>query len=538
MEFAVDTRIPNYAGGLGVLAADYMLSVADMDKPVIGVGLVYHQSDNHAEAFHAGQYMHLREERIQVNIEDRNITVGAYEYEVKSPSGKSSTILFLTTNFPENPRWDRDLTKWLYPSNTYTRIAQEAILGIGGVRILQAMGHKGIEHYHMNEGHSAFLTLELLKQNDFKDERVKELCRFTTHTPVKAGHDYFDYDLVSQILGEDIPWHIRELATAHQLSMTHLAMNLSQKTNSVSEKHREVCGEMFPGYEFENVTNGIHHLRWVSPDTAKVFDTAIPTWKEDPSALSQAPEKVKPTDLWSAHQSNKQKLIDWINHHPEFFSYHSPMLEEDYFDGETLTIAFARRFVPYKRPGLIFRDIEKLRPLGYKRLQLIFSGRCHPSDHFCMSNRDSLSQFARQMRGQIRIAVIPDYNLDISSKLISGADVWLNNPIIPREASGTSGMKAALNGLLNLSILDGWWCEGHQMTPEAGWAFGADPTGKTDAQRDDDDAASLYEALEDVIQTYYETPDQWKERMLQAVSLVGHFNSHRCIDEYFNKMWN
>lgn len=538
MEFAVDARIPNYAGGLGVLAADFMNTVADQDLPVVGVSVIYHQSEDPRSAFHPSEFMTLLPERVVVQIEDRQVVLGAYDYEVESASGKISHILFLTSNFPENARWDRDLTKHLYPAHTYTRIGQQALFGIGGVRMLRALGYKDIKVFHMNEGHCALLTLELLRENSYDNNAVRKLCRFTTHTPVAAGHDYYDYALVHQIIGEMMPLHIKDLASPQQLSMTHLAMNLSLKTNSVAEKHQEVCREMFPSYQFENVTNGVHHLRWASAPMTKLFNDYLPGWQEDPELFYQAPEKLPSVELKDAHAQSKKVLIDWLNQNPEYISAARKLQSEDMFDCETLTIGFARRFVPYKRPTLIFKDLDRLRNVGFKKLQFVFSGRVHPDDYFASSAVKSIRENSRILRGQVKVAFVPNYNLDIAAKLISGVDVWLNNPIVPREASGTSGMKAALNGGLNLSILDGWWKEGAQKYPRSGWSFGVSIPHISDSERDVKDAESFYQVLEEVIDCFYNKPENWVERMKDAVALLGFFNTHRCLRHYNKRMWS
>lgn len=538
MEFAVDAHIPNYAGGLGVLAADIMHSAADMKAPLVGVSILYHQHDNPVESFDASPYMTLRPERATITIEDREVILGAYEYQVKSVNGNFAPIFFLTTNFPENKRWDRDLTKNLYPSHTYTRLGQEVILGIGGVRMLEALGYHDIAFYHMNEGHAAFLTLEVLHEEGFQDQDVKERCSFTTHTPVAAGHDYFAYDIVNGVLRDMVPWHIKKLGTPDMLSMTHLAMNLSHKTNSVSEKHREVCREMFPGYDFENVTNGIHHLTWVSEEMAKVFDKHLSGWRQDPSLFAKAEEVLPDEELFSAHQKNKTQFVQWVNSHREFFPIAGELHSDDFFDEDTLTICFARRFVQYKRPELIFKNIERLRDVGYKKLQLVFAGRCHPDNHYCINVRENIEQFGRALRGQVRVAVVQDYDLEIASHLVSGGDVWLNNPIKPREASGTSGMKAALNGLLNLSILDGWWDEGYVQKPLSGWAFGERSNGVADPEvRDHLDCSEIHDRIEEITAEYYDNRQNWSKRMKAAISLLGTFNTHRVVDEYYEKMW-
>ncbi len=539
MEFALDARIPNYAGGLGILATDILKSCADKHENIVGVSLIYHQHSDPKECFPIEKFMTKLPETIELKIEDRLVTVGIYQYDLKSSFDEHTLpIYFLTTNLESNEMWDRDITKHLYASDQYTRIAQEIILGIGGVKMLRALGYKDIKYMHMNEGHSAFLTLEMLKENEYKDEKVIPKCTFTTHTPIKAGHDKFDYNACYKLLGQDIPWHIKKIATEEQLSMTHLALNLSTKTNSVSEKHREVCSEMFPGYKFENVTNGIHPLSWISDSMKVLFNKYLTGWEKNNNLLSQAKTELPTRELILAHQESKKKFIEWINVHRSYYPYVTDMYPEDYFDADTLTIGFARRFVPYKRPDLIFNDLKRLRRIGYRKLQLVFAGRCHQDDEFCNNLRSQICDYVRQLRGQVRVVVIPDYNIDISYKMITGCDVWLNNPIKQREASGTSGMKAALNGGLNLSILDGWWIEGIKRDNKSGWGFGDDSECLEPGIRNEEDAHQLYDCLREIVKEFYaEDREQWAERMKSAISLLGFFNTDRVVEEYKNRMW-
>lgn len=536
MEFALDARIPNYAGGLGVLAADIMHSCADKSMPVVGVSLIYHQDDKNP--FPIENFMKKLDAEVVVNIEDREVTICAYEYTVSTDEGTSIPILFLSTYSPKNKEWDRDITKYLYSSNEYTRIAEEVILGVGGVRMLRALGYNTIDVFHMNEGHSAFLTLELLRENGYNNSEVQKRCTFTTHTPIPAGHDYFEYPIAGKILGDEMPWHIREIATQDRLSMTHLAMNLSRKSNSVAKKHQQVCQDMFPGYHFENITNGIHHLSWVSPYMAKLFDKRLQGWRKNPEIFVNAKEKISDKEIVKAHTEAKKDLIDFVNKNRSAFPIIPDLIEDDYFDGDTLTITFARRFVPYKRPNLIFTELEKLRDLGHKKIQLIFAGRCHPDDLFCTHLQDEIRDAGRRLRSQIRVAII-SYDIDIAKKLVAGSDIWLNNPIKPREASGTSGMKAALNGVLNLSLLDGWWIEGYEMEPESGWAFGDKSiNAHDDYHRNIIDAEEMYENLSQIITEFYEKDTkQWAHRMKSAVSLLRYFSTHRVVDEYYDVMW-
>ena len=537
MEFAFHDELLNYAGGLGVLAADTIYSLADLGIQAAGVTMAYHQDDNKEKAFIPEQFMKKRDETVEIIIEGRKVKIIIWQMDITGKDGHVVPVFFLSSYTPENTRWDRDLTKHLYASDRYTRLGQEAILGIGGYKALKKMGYSTIKHYHMNEGHTALLCLERLRANGNVEDVVRSKSTFTTHTPVPAGHDYFDYPLVYETLGNIIPQNIQNLATKDKLGMTQLAMNLSCKTNSVSKRHNEVCKEMFPGYEIENVTNGIYCPRWIGDAMRELFDTHLPDWEHDPTVFGKATEMIPTKALTDIRRSEKKAFVEWINQTPENFVIEN-ILQEDLFSEDILTIGFARRFVPYKRPGLIFHDMDKLRKIGYKKLQLVFAGRCHPDDMFCNKLRDTIIHNGRELRGQIKVVVIPDYNLDVAKHLVTGVDVWLNNPIPPREASGTSGMKAALNGILNLSILDGWWIEGIERAPLAGWGFGGDSHEKDFANRDKCDTDELLNSLKDVIDCYYERKDEWNKRMKHAISLLSYFNTNRLIREYNEKIWN
>jgi len=531
MEIALDDQIPNYAGGLGVLAADILYSAADMKIPMIGVSLIYHQSENKNLAFDPTKFMEKLPQQILLPIENRKMVVNIYRFEIVGQSGFKIPIYFLSSNNKVNVRWDRDLTKNLYASDPYTRLGQEYILGAGGVKVLEELGEK-VDIYHMNEGHSALLTLELLKQE--KDQnQVKSKCTFTTHTPVAAGHDYFDYPLVTKTIGDIIPANIRSLSIFERLGMTQLAMNLSKCSNSVSLRHNDVCRKMFPGRDFKNVTNGIYHKRWIGSEMAKLFDKFLNGWETDPGMFKKVHD-LPHQELLKAKLAEKKLLIKWINSHSEYFPF-ADVEDHDLFDENILTLGFARRFVPYKRPELIFHNLEQLRKLGYEKLQLIFAGHCNPGDWFCEQVKQTLTDYAHQLRGQIKLVILPDYNLVTALKLVAGCDVWLNNPIQPMEASGTSGMKAALNGGLNLSILDGWWIEGYNMNPLSGWRFGSNFVENNNSS--DIDAAELYKNLEELIDCYYHNNDQWIARMKAAISLIDFFNTNRVVEQYQQNIW-
>lgn len=532
MEFALNPNIPNFAGGLGVLATDLMRSAADLELPVVGVSLIYHENDDEQKAFPIGDYFQLLDPEIKIQIEDRQVNVRMFKYDIEGQTGHKVPIYFLNTFLPENKRWDRDLTRHLYDSEWYTRLCQEAILGIGGLRMLRALGYNDLKIFHMNEGHASFLTLERLKEEKGDIEAVRDSCVFTTHTPIPAGHDRFDYPLAHKTLNGIIPPDIQILSSPNELHTTKLALNTSRVTNGVSKKHAQVCKRMFPHHDFLAITNGVHHLTWSTQATQALYDKHLPQWRKDPSILSQAidlPEK----EVLKARKTNKKALVDYVNSHPDYLVHTNHKLDEgDYFDEDTLTITFSRRFVPYKRPLLFFKALNRLRDIGYKKLQVIYSGHCNPGDQYCNTVMSTLKQLQRELRGQIRLAVMPNRNLDSAKILAAGSDVWLNNPEPPMEACGTSGMKAALNGGLNFSTLDGWWIEASDMEPKAGWACGCDVAG-----HDELDCDAIYATLEEIMDLYYKKPKQWAERMKRSMSLLGHFNSHRNVLDYQQKMW-
>ncbi|MCK5019186.1 MAG: alpha-glucan family phosphorylase, partial [Candidatus Peribacteraceae bacterium] len=506
MEIGLRADMPTYAGGLGMLAGDMMRSCADMKVPVACVTMCWQHgymkqtihpdgSQNYEDRqWNPEDFMKKLDKKIIVTLEGREVTVCAWQLDMKGRTGFNVPIIFLDTNCEENNPADREITKYLYGGDGYMRIKQEAVLGIGGVRMLRALSYNEIGTYHMNEGHAAFLTLELLRERDYQNEKVIPSCAFTTHTPVKAGHDVFSYKMAHQVIGDMIPWHIKELAGEDSLSMTLLAMNLSHYTHGVSKIHGEVSKAMFPGKEIDYITNGIHHLTWACDDIANLLDKYAKNWREDPSVLTAMTcDDIPDEELWSAHQSAKKRLIDEVNSHTVI-----P------FDTDTLTIASARRVVPYKRPELLYENLERLREVAGGKIQIIHAGNAHPSDEFSQSVIQRMVQRSGTLKDSIKIVFLENYNPDLAKLMVSGADVWLNTPMRLFEASGTSGMKACLNGVMNLSTLDGWWIEGYSHDPESGWRIG--PLAKaTDVNEHKKiDAEDLYTQLQfEVLPEYY-----------------------------------
>ncbi|PIR53168.1 alpha-glucan family phosphorylase [Candidatus Peregrinibacteria bacterium CG10_big_fil_rev_8_21_14_0_10_49_10] len=540
MEIGIKSEMPTYAGGLGMLAGDMMRSCADMAVHAACITMCwqhgYMKQTIHPDGsqiyedrqWNPADYMEKIQQTVTVTLEGREVTVGAWKYELKGLQG-TVPVYFLDTNLEENSPADREITKYLYGGDGTMRLKQEVVLGIGGVRMLRALGYKEVGTFHMNEGHAAFLTLELLRERDFKDDAVRPNCAFTTHTPVKAGHDVFAYDLAWKVVGDMLPWHIKKLAGEDALSMTLLAIRLSRYTHGVSKIHGEVSRLMFPDEKIDSITNGIHHLTWASPEMQTVLDTYANGWRQDPTILSHLHCADLPDDaIWQAHQAAKQRLIEEVNKHT--------LLQ---FDVNHLTIASARRVVPYKRPELLYQNLERLKEVACGRLQIIHAGNAHPSDTFSQSVIQRMVQRSNSLKDCVKIVYLENYNPDLARLLVSGADIWLNTPTRLYEASGTSGMKACINGVMNLSTLDGWWIEGYGMDPESGWRIGSlARAADIDAHRAID-AEDLYTQLqyEVIPEYYYKNRDRWIRRMKRAIRLVGFFNTNRCVQEYLQKAW-
>ncbi|HER24521.1 MAG TPA: alpha-glucan family phosphorylase [Candidatus Atribacteria bacterium] len=542
MEICVDGKIPSYSGGLGILAGDMLRSSADLKVPLVGVTLLYKKGYLHQEVdkkegiqvelpeeWNPQDYMQLLPNKILIEIENRKVWIQAWLFCIKGLDNYCTPVLFLDTDLPENSVYDRSLSDYLYGGDKRYRLAQEIVLGIGGVRMLRELGFNTISKYHMNEGHASLLTLELLdyyhhqeeKWNNSLVEKVKSLCIFTTHTPVPAGMDQFSYDLVRKVLGKPIPEPLlKEFGGQESLNMTALALNLSHYINGVAKRHGVISQEMFPGYHINSITNGVHSATWVSPHFRKLFDRYIPGWENDPFSLRYA-LNIPDEEVWQTHQEAKKCLIDII--------FQETGVQ---FNSEVLTIGFARRATAYKRADLIFYDINRLVDISRKtgKIQLIFSGKAHPKDWSGKELIQKIVHISQQLKGQIEVVYLENYNLDLAKRIVSGVDLWLNTPKKPLEASGTSGMKAAHNGIPSLSILDGWWIEGC-VEGFTGWAIGSAPDIKSS---DQEDAASLYDKLHNtVIPIYYQNRGKWINIMRHSIAInASFFNTHRMVLQY------
>jgi len=547
MEIGIDERIRTYSGGLGVLAGDTIRSAADLKVPMVAVTLLYRKGYFRQKLDPDGwqreepdfwNFEELLEEelpRVQVTIEGRTVHLRAWRYDVKGISGYLVPVYFLDADLPENSEWDRKLTHTLYGGDDHYRICQEVILGIGGVRMLRALGYKNIKTFHMNEGHSALLVLELLDEVAKKAGReyvtkqdveiVRNCCVFTTHTPVPVGHDKFSLELARKVIGNRDDFFALEgvIYEENILNMTYLALNFSRYINGVARKHSEVSKLMFAGYQINAITNGVHAATWVSPPFQELFDHYIPMWRQDNFSLRYA-LSIPREKLWEAHMKCKRKLISLINQKTGVG-----------MDENILTLGFARRATLYKRPDLIFNDLERLRRISNEvgNFQIIYAGKAHPRDYEGKKLIQRIFQAKEKLYPDVKVSYLENYDIKLAALLTSGVDVWLNTPEPPMEASGTSGMKAALNGVPSLSVLDGWWIEGC-VEGLTGWSIGKPTHGKEGEPNHSRDAHSLYDKLEHtVIPLYYHNHNRFLEIMAYCIALNGSFfNTQRMIQEY------
>lgn len=551
MEIGLNAEIPNYSGGLGVLAGDTLKSAADLKLPMVGLTLVcrrgYFEQHLDAEGWqHESAQLWKPEETLQllpaktlVSICGRDVKVQAWMHVIRSPSGGEVPVLYLDTDIPGNMEEDRRITDTLYGGDQAYRLKQEMVLGIGGARLLDTLGFH-VDKYHMNEGHASLLTVELLNQNrrpveDTWDERaswdtykITEKCVFTTHTPVAAGHDRFPYDLVQEVMGEPVPLSLlKEFAGEEDLNMTMLAMKLSGFVNGVAKKHGEVSKNMFPGFEIHAITNGIHPFTWTSPYFVSLFNRYIPSWAKEPELLVRV-DNIPSEEVWDAHQGAKAYLFQYIEETTGIR-----------LDPDKLTIGFARRAATYKRGDLILSDLERLLGIGRDKIQLVFGGKAHPKDEGGKKVIQQIYQKGAELGNDIPLVYLEDYNMEVASRLLPGVDIWLNNPIRPMEASGTSGMKAALNGVPNFSVLDGWWIEGH-IEGGTGWSIGppADEQGDQEANTAQD-LEDLYRKLDEIIiPLYYNDHEGWVNVMKNSIGKIAYyFNTNVMMRRYVTEAY-
>ena len=535
MEIGLDNNFHTYSGGLGVLAGDVIKSSADLKIPLVGVTLVskkgYLKQEiregkqiDHPDDWTPSQYMTELPKQVELKIENRTVKVKAWLYDYQSPRGSLVSVVFLDTDVEGNTPEDREITSFLYGGDIEYRLKQEIVLGIGGVKMLKAADFN-IRKYHMNEGHSSLLTLELLRNNGKEVDAVRDFCIFTTHTPVAAGHDKFSYDLVQRLLGDVVPLEtLKALGGQDQLNMTLLALNTSKYVNGVAKRHQEFSLSLFPGYKISAVTNGVHSFRWTCECFRKLYDRYLPGWANEPELMVRV-DCIPDEEIWLAHIEAKEQLMRFVRER-----------SGEQFDPNVLTLGFARRATGYKRATLLFSNLKRLEDINKRvgKVQVIFAGKAHPNDWMGKRLIEEIYEMKEHLKDIMKVLYLENYDMEMASNLTSGVDVWFNTPLPPFEASGTSGMKAAHNGVINFSVLDGWWVEGC-IEGITGWAIGPDPKENLEeAERRHREITQLYDKLEYLlIPKFYRNRDDWIHMMKNSVGKVAYyFNSHRMMRRY------
>ncbi|MEX0726639.1 MAG: alpha-glucan family phosphorylase [Planctomycetaceae bacterium] len=551
MEIALDPAMPTYSGGLGVLAGDTLRSAADLSLSMVAVSLLhrrgyfYQRLDAEGRQFEepvdwvVSDFLREMPDRVEVTIEGRPVAIRAWRYDLTGASGFVVPVYLLDTDLPENSDGDRKLTHSLYGGDEHYRLCQEIVLGIGGIRMLRAAGCDRLRKYHMNEGHAALLTLELLDEEVKRTDAdrptmdhvraVHDRCVFTTHTPVEAGHDQFPMELVARVLGRRDVYDMHDVFCCDGvLNMTFLAMNLSHFINGVAKRHGEVTQQRFGRYQIDSITNGVHAATWASPAFQKLFDDHFPSWRGDNYSLRYA-LGISPEKVWDAHQQEKHRLIELVNRQSNAG-----------MDVDVFAIGFARRATAYKRPDLLFHDIERLKRIADQigPFQIVFAGKAHPRDEEGKQLIRRVFEAKQKLYPAVRVAWLPNYDIRLAQILTAGCDLWLNTPKPPMEASGTSGMKAALNGVPSLSVPDGWWLEGC-IEGITGWSIGEDARIPELRQDGVKDAASLYEKLEtEVLPMFLTHRDRYVDIMRHCIALNGSFfNTQRMMQQYVQKAY-
>lgn len=595
-EYGLHESLPNYSGGLGILSGDHLKSASDLGLPFIAVGLLYRKgyfrqylnADGWQQEYDIeNDFFNLALEKVlDSNGETMKVDVDLPGRKVYAQIWKANVgriqLYYLDANIEENSVEDRDITAQLYGGNLETRIQQEILLGIGGIKALKKLGIKPTI-YHMNEGHSAFLSLERIRQLMIDDKLDRKTARevvfssnvFTTHTPVPAGNDVFPIEMMQKYFVDyikQIDMSMEEFLKLGKIDpnnqkedfcMTVLALNLSAKNNGVSELHGHVSREMWkdiwkgvPAKELpiDSITNGIHTLSWISFDMQNLLDRYLgPRWRTKPLeyGIWERVQKIPDAELWRTHERRKERLIDFCRERLKAqiinrgFTKNEINHAEQILTPEALTIGFARRFATYKRGTLLFRDIERLKKIisnPHRPVQIIFAGKAHPHDNGGKELIKNIAEICRREEFRDHIVFLEDYDINVARYMVQGVDVWLNNPRRPLEASGTSGMKVPPNGGLNFSILDGWWDEAYDG--QNGWAIGNREEYTDLEYQDEVESNALYNVLEnEIIPLYYERgrddiPRQWVTAMKWSMQTVcPQFSTNRMVADYFNKFY-
>ncbi len=549
MECAVDSRIPTYSGGLGILAGDTLQSFADLEVPAVCITLLWKNGFTNQKLSNDGtqldsvqewdveRYMQPTNIKIKMPLGDKDITITAYKYTIESTKGDNEIdAYFLTPDVPENDPGTRKICDRLYIERGLTRLKQEIILGIGGYEMLKAIKYKPFL-YHINESHSAFLIASLMKDmNDLN--RVKSRVVFTTHTPIPAAFDKFAMKDVASMLGrycdKQVLYDIyqEKLEDNDELNLSWLAIKNAKNVVAVSRKHKFVSEQIFEGYRLKYVTNGIHHIKWASAHHKMLYAKYIKGWEEGPDLLRDV-ACIPDNEFAQAHILSKETLVEMVNSESD-----ASFIPEDF------TIAMAKRITHYKRNNLILSNPNKLIEIAENKgnIQIIFAGKAHPADPDGLAMIKSIhnaSQYIASKTKKIKIAFLENYNIHKANIILAGVDLWLNNPVRPLEASGTSGMKASLNGVPNFSVLDGWWLEAC-MEGINGWGIGPRPAW-TDLSYSDDvqDLNDIYGKLEfNILDLYYKNFSDYLKIMKMAVSTIApYFNTHRMVSEYVTDLY-
>jgi len=538
MEIALSPALPTYSGGLGMLAGDTLRSAADTAAPMVAISLAHRRGYFRQMLDGTGQQSEAdvpwspettlpsAGTTVTVTIQGRPLKVTAWRFDVVGAVGHVIPVFLLDTDLEGNDAWDRHLTDHLYGGDTYYRLCQEAVLGIAGTALLHKLGCTP-QVYHMNEGHAALLTVELLREQagarqlsgatDEDAAVVRQRCVFTTHTPVPAGHDQFGMDQAKTILGDVRAGVIERFGCLHNglLNMTYLALKFSRYVNGVAMQHGKVSQEMFPEYTIHSITNGVHAATWTSHALQELMDKEIPAWRHD-NQYFRSVYGIEPARISNCHHQGKQRLFKLV----EERTGHQ-------FDPKILTLGFARRVATYKRASLLLQDPKRLLKIAKKigGLQILYAGKAHPADTAGKGLIKDVFETAQKLNSSaLRILYLENYDWELGAQLTQGVDVWVNTPRRPYEASGTSGMKAALNGVPSLSILDGWWIEGC-AEDVTGWAI--DDIEAAEAQ-------NLYDKLENCIAPLYQRPNAWARMQQSCIAMNGtFFNTHRMLSQYF-----
>ncbi len=537
MEIALAPELPTYSGGLGILAGDVVRAAADGKLPMVGVTLAHRKGYFRQTLDADGRQIEAPDPwepastlpsagvDATVAIGARHVRIVAWRFDVVGFDGGIVPVYLLDTDVPENHSEDRRLTDALYGGGKAYRLAQEIVLGEGGVLILDALlGTDGIATYHMNEGHAALITVPLLQRAHGDVARVRERCVFTTHTPVPAGHDRFDTHTVAEVLGDERTALLASVdgLDRGELDMTHLALQTTRYVNGVAMRHGEVSRAMFPGRGVRAITNGVHAGTWVSPSFAALFDEHFAEWRGDNAYLRYA-VSLTPAAIAGAHDKTKRALFALVKERTGVA-----------LDPAVLTFGFARRATAYKRHDLIFRDLARLRRIASEigPIQIVFGGKAHPQDLGGKGMIAAVHAAAKELGDAVRVVYVENYEMGVAKLLCTGVDVWLNTPQAPLEASGTSGMKAAMNGVPMLSTRDGWWLEGH-IEGVTGWGIGRDDVALGE-DTSSEDAAHLFALLEEtIVPTYYRNPEAFALIRRGAIAFNGSFfTTERMVAQY------